>query len=315
MILAITPNLAWDVTYEVDRLTPGTSHRVRRVYGHAGGKGVNVARVAHALGHPVHVLSMTGGASGQSAADDIDAAGLPATLLPIGGTTRQSITVVPEQPSSDDGEPSVFNEPGPTVTNAEWTNLVHSVVAQARGTDTGVVTVSGSLPGGVGREQVAAMLSAGEAPCYVDTSGPALRWAATDGAALVKANRSELLAATGTTDIESGVRVLHDLGAAQVVVTDGAAGMYAFDTRPDAAGDPRAWRARVPHHVPGNPTGAGDAALAALAMRRDEPWEHRLRYAVAVSAAAVAEPVAGRVSSDRARSMHEQVLIEPIETS
>src|SRR5699024_1523699 len=64
---------------------------------------------------------------------------------------------------------------GTTVTNAEWTNLVHSVVAQARGTDTGVVTVSGSLPGGVGREQVAALLSAGEAPCYVDTSGPALR--------------------------------------------------------------------------------------------------------------------------------------------
>jgi len=314
MILAMTPNLAWDVTYEVERLTPGTSHRVRHVHGQAGGKGVNVARVAHALAHPVHVLSLTGGPSGGSAAADIDAAGLPATLLPIRGTTRQSITVVPEQPGSDGGEPSVFNEPGPTVTRAEWTNLLDSAAAHVRGTDTGALTVSGSLPGGVGREQVAALLTATDVPCYVDTSGPALRWAATDGAALVKANRSELLEATGANDIESGVRVLHELGAAQVVVTDGAAVMYAFDAGPDAA-TPRTWRARVPHHVPGNPTGAGDAALAALAIQRDGPWEHRLRYAVAVSAAAVAEPVAGKVTPERVRSMHEQVLVEPVETS
>ena len=58
MILTVTCNPAVDVTYDVDRLVPGAVHRVSRVRQRLGGKGVNVARVLHQLGEPVHALGL-----------------------------------------------------------------------------------------------------------------------------------------------------------------------------------------------------------------------------------------------------------------
>jgi tagatose 6-phosphate kinase len=49
--ITVTPNPAWDVTYEVPALVPGELHRVARVRRRLGGKGVNAARVLSALGH------------------------------------------------------------------------------------------------------------------------------------------------------------------------------------------------------------------------------------------------------------------------
>ena len=57
MILTVTPNVALDITYRVDQLTPGSSHRVRGVKERAGGKGINVASVLHALGHDTTALA------------------------------------------------------------------------------------------------------------------------------------------------------------------------------------------------------------------------------------------------------------------
>jgi hypothetical protein len=36
MILTVTPNVALDITYRVDRLAPGSAHRVREVAERAG---------------------------------------------------------------------------------------------------------------------------------------------------------------------------------------------------------------------------------------------------------------------------------------
>jgi len=50
MILVVSPNLAVDVTLEVDAIEPGEVHRARRVRRQAGGKGVNFARALRSLG-------------------------------------------------------------------------------------------------------------------------------------------------------------------------------------------------------------------------------------------------------------------------
>ena len=47
MILTVTPNPAIDLTWHVDRLTPGATHRVPTGASRAGGKGLNAARVLH----------------------------------------------------------------------------------------------------------------------------------------------------------------------------------------------------------------------------------------------------------------------------
>jgi len=82
-------------------------------------------------------------------------------------------------------------------------------------------------------------------------------------------------------------------GARAVVVSDGPRGLYA-DT-PDGR-----WRAVPAEVVGGNPTGAGDAVVAALALGVVSGWDwpRALVEAAALSAAAVGHPVAGRIDPE-----------------
>jgi tagatose 6-phosphate kinase len=86
-----------------------------------------------------------------------------------------------------------------------------------------------------------------------------------------------------------GINVsLRRAGAEAVVVSLGADGMLALT--PDGE-----LMAKPPRRMTGNPTGAGDAAVAALSagLARGASWPERLREAVALSAAAVSAPLAG----------------------
>jgi hypothetical protein len=89
MILTVTPNIALDITYRVDQLTPGSSHRVRRVEERAGGKGVNVAGVLRALGHDTVVLGFVGGATAGAVTSDLARGGLVHELIAVDGPTSK----------------------------------------------------------------------------------------------------------------------------------------------------------------------------------------------------------------------------------
>jgi tagatose 6-phosphate kinase len=84
---------------------------------------------------------------------------------------------------------------------------------------------------------------------------------------------------------------LRAAGPQAVVVSLGPDGLHA-DT-PDGG-----WQAVPPAVVAGNATGAGDAAAAGLAqgLALGQPWEERLRHAVALGTAAALAPVAGEFS-------------------
>ena len=283
MIVTVTPNLALDVTYQLPELRPGEAHRVENVHARAGGKGVNVARVLHALGHDVLVIGLAGGATGAALRADLDAAGMAHDLVPIAGETRRTVTVVAG------GDATLLNEPGPTITPEEWAAL------EARIPDADVVVISGSLPPGVPADAVA-RLARRHAPVIVDTSGEPLRHAAPYAWA-VKPNAGELTELTGTDDPVAGARALlagtdHPVtgdrspGAPAVVVSLGAEGLLAV------VGDD-VHRVAPPQVVTGNPTGAGDSVVAALAAGIGSPWPDLLKDAAALSAAAVLAPVAG----------------------
>jgi tagatose 6-phosphate kinase len=105
MILTVTLNPAWDVTYRVPELTRHGSHRVASALQRPGGKGLNVARVLHALGEPVTATGLLGGATGALVADALE---VPHGFAAIAGETRRTVTVV-------DTDATIFNEPGPEV--------------------------------------------------------------------------------------------------------------------------------------------------------------------------------------------------------
>jgi tagatose 6-phosphate kinase len=303
-IVTVTLNAALDVTYDVEALVPQATHRVLEVRARAGGKGVNVARVLHQLGRDTVVTGLAGGHTGTLIRADLDAAGLPHALVPIGGESRRTLAVV----SRRDGGATLLNEPGPEVGGEEWTRFrarFERLLAVAR-----AVVVSGSLPAGVPPGAYAELVQAAhdhELPVLVDAEGEALRASLAAAPEIVKPNAAELQATTGHHDPARGAEALRRAGARAVAVSLGPDGLLAVA----AAG---AWRAVPPEVVAGNPIGAGDAVVAALAagLAGARPWPETLREAVAVSAAAVLVPAAGGFDPAAYRRFRDAVTVRPL---
>ncbi|MEV0172894.1 1-phosphofructokinase family hexose kinase [Streptomyces sp. NPDC050803] len=286
MILTVTLNTALDITYRVPALRPHASHRVTEVTERPGGKGLNVARVLAALGHEVTVTGFAGGATGRIVQDALTAAPhVVDALLPIAGATRRTIAVVDERT----GDTTQLNEPGPVVTTAEWSafqEAYEDLLASAS-----AVALCGSLPPGVPVGAYALLVRAARSagvPVLLDTSGEPLRRAVAARPDVIKPNADELAELTGSHEPFRATQDARRRGAHAVVASLGAEGLLAHT--PDGH-----WRATPPKRVHGNPTGAGDAAVAGLMSGLVErlPWPARLARATALSAASVLASAAG----------------------
>lgn len=302
-VVTVTANPAVDLTYAVQRLTPGATHRVPAPLRRAGGKGLNVARVVHQTGHGALAVAPVGGASGLEFTADLAASGVPHALVSVTAATRRSMAFV----DSAAGETSIFNEHGLSLSAAEWEVL--NAVIEDKLAGAGALVGSGSLPEGAPPDFYPFLVRRARAhgiPSIIDTSGSALLAAAEAGADVLKPNHHELLEATGAANIADGAHSLLDRGAGSVVVSCGEAGMLLYRT-----GSPPL-QARLPR-LAGNPTGAGDAAVAAIAVvlasGTGSP-EILLRLATAWSAAAVLMPAAGELDASY-RDLEGAVTITP----
>ena len=306
LILTVTPNLALDITYEVPRLVPGATHRVSRVRQRAGGKGVNVARVLRTLGATPVIAGLAGGPTGTAIRAELAEAGFAEALTPIAGESRRTVTIVSEV----DSEPTMCTEPGPAVSPAEWANLRVRLTETAARAD--VVVLSGSLPPGVPEDGYAQLIEIARglgARTVLDTSGPALLAGLAARPDIVKPNAAELRAATGIDDDVEAARSLAGTGTA-VVASFGPGGLLAVT-------DQGGWRARPPRSLAGNPTGAGDACVAALALglANRASWPNTLVKAVAASAAAVVCPVAGEIDQAHYEHLLADVVLEELDAA
>jgi 1-phosphofructokinase family hexose kinase len=306
VIVTVTLNAALDVTYLVPRVELHASHRVTSVSQVGGGKGVNVASVLAQQGRRVVATGLLGGVTGGMVRADLDARGLVHRFSPVAGETRRAVTVV----SQADGDATVFNEPGPTVTEAEWRGFLAELRSLLGEVHPEVVVASGSLPPGIPDDAYAAVTRLAHeagALALVDTSAAALLAAVPAAPDLVKPNRDELAEVTGESDPVSGARRLLSLGAREVVVSAGAEGLV------DVTAEGDVWRAGLDAPLSGNPTGAGDAAVAALAagLAEGRAAHEALSEAVAWSAAAVLHPLAGHVRPDDVSRLLPRVRVSP----
>jgi tagatose 6-phosphate kinase len=300
MILAVTLNPALDVTHHVRHADWDGVNRPHQVLTRPGGKGLNVARVLRTLGADVRAIGLAGGLDGQAVREGLAAAGVPATFTPIAGPTRRTFTVVDEAA----GRVAAFNEPGPAVADGEY-RLFLTLFGRALA-GCSVAVLSGSVPPGVPASGYAALTrtaAAAGVPVILDADGPALRHALAAGPAVVKPNLAELERAAGRelracdepdlAAVADAARELTAAGAGAAVVSLGPRGLLAVTT--DGA-----WLAAPAARAAGNPTGAGDAVVAGLALgvSLGSRWEERLRACAALGAAAVAAPAAGDISLD-----------------
>ncbi|MCX4447743.1 1-phosphofructokinase family hexose kinase [Streptomyces sp. NBC_01789] len=301
MILTVTLNTALDLTYGVPALVPHSSHRVTDLSERPGGKGLNVARVLTALGHDTVVTGFAGGATGAVLRDLLAAlpgqkGALTDALVPVSGDTRRTLAVV----DAATGDTTQFNEAGPHVTADEWAAFLDAYAGLLETAD--AVALCGSLPPGIhvgAYGELVRLARAARVPVLLDTSGEPLRRGIAARPDLIKPNSDELAQLTGSRDPLRATRDARRRGAHGVIASLGPDGMLAVT--PDGV-----WRAAPPAPVKGNPTGAGDSAVAGLLSGLVESlsWPDRLRRAVALSTATVLAPTAG----DFDRTAYEELL-------
>jgi tagatose 6-phosphate kinase len=294
VILVVALNPALDVTHQLGHVDWAGVNRPDAVHARPGGKGPNVARVLRALGSDVLLAGLAGGHTGNELKAALAAAHVPAVFADIAGETRRTFAIV----DSGRAQTAMFNEPGPLVTEAEYAAFT-ALFAEALPRSSAVV-LSGSLPPGLPASTYAsliAMAATAGVPTLLDASGDPLRLGIAAGPAIVKPNLVELEAMAGqplaagrasaACTVTAAAAELRSRGAGAVVVTLGSDGLLAVTGE-------GSWHA-MPEPVSGNPTGAGDAAAAALVheLVAGTSWADRVRRAAALGAAAVAAQVAG----------------------
>lgn len=303
MILAVALNAAVDVTYTLPAVRWDETNRVQQVEERAGGKAVNVARVLRVLGRPVTVTGFSGGRTGEEICAELTADGIDHAFVPVPAQTRRTLTIV------EADAVTVLNEPGPQISDGEWSRFVDHLRSLLGAAE--AVVLSGSLPPGV-PDNAYAVLSRLAAragvPAVLDADATTLRLGVAGRPAIVKPNTAELARATSSADPLAGAEELRRAGAESVVVSLGPSGFLACT--PDGR-----WRAMPPGPLPGNPTGAGDAAVAGLVsgLVGGQPWPERLAHATALSAAAVLAPVAGALDETTYRTLLGQIQVTPLE--
>ncbi|MBV8991677.1 MAG: 1-phosphofructokinase family hexose kinase [Solirubrobacterales bacterium] len=299
MILTVTPNFAVDVTYRVDQVRVGETTAVGSVFRQAGGKGVNAARTLQALGREVLVTGFAGGVTGEAARAELSASGLEDETVQVAGSSRTTLIIVDE-----DGEATGFSEPGPEVSADEWASLVARVRSLLPRSQ--AVVLAGSLPPGApidGYGELISIAAPTGIPLLLDTHGDAVLHAVAAHPTIVKMNASELAGTVGESEIIVGARALRERGAEAVVVSDGANGLVAISEH-------GIWQAKPPRRLRGNPTGAGDAASAALiaGVVDGQNWPELIADATALSAAAVCAPIAGSFDEGVYRRLREEIV-------
>ena len=140
MILTVTMNPAIDKVYAIDDFHVHGVFRPKAMTATAGGKGLNVARVARILGEQVMATGLIGGATGQFIHSQLQNIGIISRFVPIEGETRICINIMDEKNVTS----TEILEPGPIVSENEYKTFLKRFEEMV--TECDVVTASGSLP-------------------------------------------------------------------------------------------------------------------------------------------------------------------------
>jgi len=189
VILAIAMNPAIDKVYAVDDFTVNKIFRAKSMAATAGGKGLNVARVARTLGETVMVSGFVGGSAGQFINNQLRKIGIISEFVQVDGETRTCINILDEK----NGTSTEVLEPGPIIAPDEYRNFLQRFEGLLDDCD--VITASGSLPQGVPASSYRELISIARTKgkkFILDTSGEYLREGIKEGPFMVKPNQHEL---------------------------------------------------------------------------------------------------------------------------
>jgi len=282
MILTVTLTPSIDKLYMLDGLEPYSVMRVKEVRNTAGGKGLNVSRVAALLGEKVTAMGFVGGFVGQYFESLITEADICKAFTRVASETRSCVNGWDMARNAS----TEYLEPGAPVTEAEVDRFYADFIRALPTAD--VVTISGSVPKGAPADCYARLIAQcrdADKPVLLDTSGEALLAALKAKPTFVKLNTDEVAQllgheVNGFEECAAAAKRLHGEGISHVVISLGAEGALMVCGEGVWAGEP-------PRIRPRNTVGCGDSMVAGFAVsivRKLLP-EEGMRLSVAVSAA------------------------------
>ena len=96
MITTVTLNASVDKACLVDAIRLGQPHRMKECHVTAGGKGLNVARVARRLGQEATATGYVGGFAGMMVESLLHADGIGCRFVPVAGESRTCVNIIDE---------------------------------------------------------------------------------------------------------------------------------------------------------------------------------------------------------------------------
>jgi 1-phosphofructokinase family hexose kinase len=314
------PNLTIDRTLGIEELRPGEVLRFDDVAITPGGKGVNVARVARALGAPAILVGFAPGRTGAAASELIADEGLELRAVPVAGELRSTAVVLERS-----GRVTVMNEPGPPLAAGDWERYEAAVAEALPGHS--VLVCSGSRPPAAPRDaygRLVALAAQFEAKTIVDAGGELLATALDRSPEVVAPNLPEaegLLSGRSDETIQAGepsdVRARAAAAAVELVRRGGRAAVVTAAEAGAAVADGESvrWHA-APVVSVRNPIGAGDALVGGLAgaLERGESLVNAVAAGMATAAASVETATAGEIDPARAAELAASASVpEPVD--
>lgn len=306
MLLTVTLNPSVDISYHLEKFNLNDVNRVTKVKKTAGGKGLNVARVAQLLGVDVLSTGVLGGSLGSFIEQQLDKDHIHHSFLHTKEEARNCIAILHEQMQTE------ILESGPSLTKDDQAKFLNHFETLLQ--DVSVVTISGSIVKGFSEYvyvQIIERANHKNIPVLLDTSGRILEVSLMNKHALpylIKPNLSELSQlvyqrlSNNPSDLKEALRDKLFEGIPWIVVSLGAEG--AFAKHHDAF-----YQMSIPKITVQNPVGSGDATVAGLAkaLEAGKDDETTLQYGMAAGLLNAMEKQTGYV--DAAKFQHYIQLI------
>ena len=285
MIFTVTLNTSVDHALFLEELRLGDTNRVTRTETDAGGKGVNLARVAAEMGASAVATGFAGGGPGAFIRHVLETQGVQHEFVETAGETRTNFSVE----DATGAPPTTFNARGPQIAPGELEALWLKCRTLASGARW--VAMGGSIPPGVPEDIYRGLTTVfREESCrvVVDSDGEPMRMALEARPCLCKPNAREASRLLGwpVVSVEDAIPAAREIremqggGDAMTIVSMGADGAVLASAEGVLVGISPKVETR-------SSIGSGDSLLGAFlwALEDGRPLEEAFRWGLAAGAA------------------------------
>lgn len=309
MITTVTLNVSIDKAYKIKGcVESGKVIRVLECNNTAGGKGLNVSRVASLCGEEVLATGFVGGHCGALAEELLEKDNIKNKFTHVKSETRSCINILDENNVSTE-----FLEKGESISDEEINAFLDDFDKIIEYSN--VITISGSAPQGVPTNiytTLINMIKAKNKKVILDASGDLLKEGIKALPTMIKPNSEEMenllnVSINNEEEVIKNAIKLHESGIELVVVSLGSDGALLVCKEGVYHGKP-------PKIEVVNTVGCGDSMVAAFAVAMERGYSNidSLKYAISISAANAMTFSTGSFNSEDVDNIFENTQIKKI---